>query len=310
VTSVFQSASDKVSDGILSANEYWALQFLPELGQFSCSALSVSGSSSATGKTIVGRNLDWGRGSSYQLSQLHSVSVIKNGTKSLVSVGFLGLIGCLTCFNDDAVFAAVLQSDTGGPFSAAGKHSYLLDGRYALENYSTLTDVANYLSTKPYTKNHLWFLSDPDQSKVLENCIDAAGCGARGLRSYNSVLNAGIGWGITNAVGAVNSFLLLGNINNHSMYAYNTNRWSSLISQTGSRLGGGNTVSPEEMKEIVSYHSGVSPGDPSAGDLYQNGNVQTIVFQPETFTTDVAFPPVGPLPNSPSFQTIFVASPF
>ena len=308
-TSVFSSITDSVYDSTLSANEFWVLQLLPELGPAACSAVSVFSSSSATGQTIVGRNLDWYRGNSYQLSKLHSVTVIKKGTSSVVSIGFLGLLGCLTCFNDEAVFAAVLQSPTGGSYSATGKRSYLLDARYALENYTTLTDVANYLKTQSYAVNHLWFLSDANESKVLENCIDGD-CYARGLRSYNSALNAGIGWGINNAIGAANSFVLNGNKNNHSGKPANTQRWSSLISQTNSYLGGGNTVSAEDMKEIIGYHSGASPDSPSAGDLYWSNNVQTIVFQPVTFTTDIAFPPVGALPNRPSFRTIFSKSPF
>jgi hypothetical protein len=309
VTSVFSSTVDSVYDGTLSANEFWVLQLLPELGTASCSAASVFGSASATGQTIVGRNLDWYRGSNYQLSRLHAVTVIKKGQSSVVSIGFLGLLGCLTCFNDEGVFAAVLQSNTGGSYSASGKRSYLLDGRYALENYTTSMDVANYLKTQPYAVNHLWFLSDANESKVLENCIDT-NCYARGLRSYNSALNTGIGWGITNAIGAVNSFVLNGNKDNHSGAPANTHRWSSLISQTSSYLGGGNTVSTEDMKEIIGYHSGTSPGDPSAGDLYWSNNIQTIVFQPSTFTTDIAFPPVGALPNKPLFRTIFSKSPF
>ncbi len=309
VTHVFNSTTDSVNDGILSANEFWVLQVLPELVAVSCSAVSVFSSSSATGKTIVGRNLDGYRGSSYQLSKLHSVTVIKRATTSVVSIGFLGWIGCMTCFNDSAVFAAYLQSDRDGSHSASGKRASFLDGRYALENFTTLTDVANYLKIQSYAVNHLWFLSDANESKVLENCIDTD-CHARELRSCNSSLNEGISWGIANAIGAVNSFVLNGNIDNHSGKLSNTERWSSLISQTNSYLGGGNTVSIDDMKGIISYHSGASPGNQSAGDLYCSSNGQTIVFQPATFTTDIAFTPVGGLPNEPAFRTVFSKSPF
>ncbi len=84
-------ATDGFNDGKLSINELYAINLILDVSKtMSCSAFSAFGAASATGKTISGRVLDWANGSTYQLNKLHAVVTIKNGSKSIALIGYLG----------------------------------------------------------------------------------------------------------------------------------------------------------------------------------------------------------------------------
>ena len=81
-----------------------------------CSALLVDGERSATGKPLLGRNLDYpslGYAHEYSLVPVFRPNAAKH---SFASVGFPGLVGCLSGMNDAGLAVAVLESsDQGGP---------------------------------------------------------------------------------------------------------------------------------------------------------------------------------------------------
>ena len=252
LASALSGAENSPGDGVVSKDEVYLTNLISDVMRGTqCSAISVFGEMSAANNTITGRNLDWPMGQEKQLAKLHSVTIINNNEKSVCLIGFLGYLGCITGFNNDNVFAATLDSETGFPYSSANKRSYVFDMRYALENMTSMEEIANHLMDpgKDYAFNHLYFLSDENKSMVLENNISGNGADMkRALRTYDSELNESISWGIENAIGAVNSFLLKGNHDNHTENPFNFGRWSSLRSQTVEKADDGITY--DEIRKI------------------------------------------------------------
>ncbi|MGD1043947.1 MAG: C45 family autoproteolytic acyltransferase/hydrolase [Bacteroidota bacterium] len=299
---------DRIGDGKLSKDEFYLMQLITDVDHSTqCSGISVYGSRSATGNTMTARILDWFDGSKHQLAQIQSVVTIKNGSKSICSIGYLGFMGIITGFNEEGIFAGILDSPSGAVYSSNNKRSYPLDLRYALENCTSLADVAEYMMdpSRNYAFNHLILLSDKHTSQVLENNFSGTGTNIRrALRSDTSSLNPGITWGFTSAVAAVNSFLLLGNYDNHIGVLSNTKRWNSIKTQLQLY---GDTINLNEIKLIASFTNGNGPGNQSDGDIYNIGTQQIVIFQPDIFHLEVAFKPKsGIMPKDPAFEKISV----
>jgi hypothetical protein len=313
LATVFSGPPNSPGDGQLAKDEVYFMSLISDVIRGTqCSAVSVFGDLSSTKKAISGRNLDWTIGRERQLAEVHAVTVIKNNEKSVCLISVLGFLGCITGFNDDKVFAAMLDSPSGLPYSSSDKRSYSFDMRYALENLTTLEEIADHLADpeKDYAFNHLFFLSDENKSMVLENNFSGTGTDMkRALRSFDSELNESVSWGIENAIGAVNSFLLKGNHDNHTEARFNYERWSSLISQVEEKANDGITY--DEIKEIISFDNGDGPNSAVDGDLYMRLNVQMILFQPDTYKLEIAFAPAdADLPTDPIFRLIFDGNPF
>lgn len=304
------SDEDMRQDGKLSKDEVYLFNLIPDISDNTqCCSVSVFGSRSATHHTITGRNLDWYGGSMNQLPRIQAVMNIKYPDKKLCSIGYLGFMGILTGFNDSKVFAAVQVSLANSIVSSIGKRSFPLDLRSALEGAKTLNDAAEFMgdTTKLYALDHLIVLSDPDETKVLENNLDGFGANGqrvrRSLRSADSRLNRKVSWGISDAIGCVNSFLLDGNYDNHTGNKYNTLRWKNMKEQLAAQ---GSAVSPDGIKKVISYDNG-SPGTfMDSGDLYNRMTLQMVLFQPDSLSLEVFFRPKNNVmnPDNPVFEKI------
>ena len=87
---IFNFDTDVLGDGRFSKNELVILQvFQDVIRPTQCSAAAAFGGSSATGKTILGRNLDWDALPRNDMSRMHAVTTTKNGEKSIVMVHLL-----------------------------------------------------------------------------------------------------------------------------------------------------------------------------------------------------------------------------
>jgi hypothetical protein len=294
-------------DGKLSRDEIFLLNLFPDACRGSqCSGLSVYGPRSSTGRPMTARLLDWSDGSSHQLSQIQAVTTIKNGEHSVCLIGYLGFLGTLTGFNDDGLFAGILDSPSGAAYSSAGRRSYSFDIRTALENLGSITDAADYLSdtAKHYAYNHLVLMADSLSGGVLENNFSGSGSAMhRALRRDTSSLNPGVSWGHANAVAVVNSFALAGNHDNHTPYWQNYGRWESFVNQLASC---GDTLDWNELKLIAGFDNGNGPGS-EYGDIYVSSNQQIVLFRPDSMRLEVAFRPrSGVLPADPAFEQIAV----
>jgi hypothetical protein len=196
--------------------------------------------------------------------------------------------GIMTALNKHGIFVAVLDSSRLGTtfpdLSSDTYYSYPLDLRYALENYSTIDDIANYLSQKKYTFNHLILIGDSNIVKVLENDLE----GTRALRDANSELNTGITWGFPDAIGAVNAFLLKNNHDNFSTNTFNTYRWQSIKDQLNLYLTSDNKITVNEMKKITTYY-GTDINQQSDGIIMSNITQQIIIYDSKTPGLQVFF---------------------
>src|SRR5207244_8074808 len=76
---------------------------------FACSALVVTGDRSENGGILLGRNLDFP-----SLGYVHEYSLVtvyrSPGKHTFVSVGFPGLVGCLSGINDAGLCLGVMES--------------------------------------------------------------------------------------------------------------------------------------------------------------------------------------------------------
>ncbi len=299
-------------DNYISKDELYLINLLPDVCRATqCSAVSVFGNLSATGSTITGRILDWMTGDDNQFPRLQAVVIIQNGSRSVCLIGCLGFLGVISGCNDDGIFAAILDSPTGGVYSAADKRSYPFDLRYALEHYSTIDQVADYMTdgSKTYTFGHLIFLSDATCSKVVENDLSAGG--HRSVRVYNSDLNDDVtAWTAPDySIGAVNSFVLEGNTHNHSGIPINENRWASMISELSAAADAGSDagtkISVNELKDVISFDGGDGPGNATNGDLYNSSTQQCIIFQPQTMDLEIYFRARnGNIADDPLFEAV------
>ena len=66
----------------------------------------------------------------------------------------------------------------------------------------------------------------------------------------------------------------------------------------------------KEIKEIASYDGENGPGSNTSGDIYTDGNIQIILFEPATGKLEVAFhPQAGSVASNPTFDLIYAAPP-
>jgi hypothetical protein len=211
---------DSLGDGLLSANELWALELFAEIVRgTNCSGFGVFGSYSASNSPIVGRNVDWETNA--DIRSMQSIIVYRYEDRTLVNVGCAGFSVVVTGFNSDGLFGGVLDSPMGGPYpDPTGKRSYLFDLRNALENHSRISEAANALRDKQYTFSHNILFADTLDIQVLEHPQGEVGR----LRTAESQLNDDLAWGKSNQIAVVNFFALAGYSNQRHLS--NIMRWN------------------------------------------------------------------------------------
>ena len=305
MASSFSGGTQNVpGDGKLSIDElYYVNLYIDLIMAGACSAISVYGPLSLSGKNIIARLVDW-----YPRRD-NAVFTIRNGKRSFGNIGRLLSVMAGTAFNEDGVFAALLAADPTLPVDVqSGPYrSVTMDIRYALENFSNLEEVADFLRRQKYTFSHQVFLADAKKSAVLENNLLEGGM--RALRHANSKLGDGVDWGFSHAVAAVNTFFLEGNYRGGGVDP----RWIHIRNQLAGKLrnserGEVGQVTFNELKEIATYYHrgdpGNSPGS-STGDIYNSMTQHIVLFEPDTLYLEVFFRGASPLPaRHPAFTAI------
>ena len=309
--SVFSYTTDRIGDGHLSQNKLLVFELFADVARLSgCSASAVFGNSSSTGKTIIARNLEWHDLPHSYLQATHAVVHIRNENKSLCSFTFLGMLGFISAVSDDKIFAALLDTVTDKPYpSTAGKRSYIMDLRYALENETTLKGIADYMSNKDYAYSHIIFLADENSAFVLENDI---GSPSRGLRSATSTLEPGLTWDHPNAIVTVNNFVLPGNAEPSLSDEDDTDRWKNFSTLYDKFLSNNGKVDVDKIKQIAGYYG--ENGTCATGAVFRPRDhypsMQLIIMRMDTLETWVAFAPTGPQPSAPTYINVFKKNPF
>jgi len=285
-------------------DEIYAYNFLPDVIRTSqCSAFGCWGDASANGKNIVGRNLDWFGGLFKQeLPAIQAITRIRYPDRTIYLFGALGHLGCITGISaKTGILAGVLDSDVEGTlYSAAGCRSFNFDLRRALEKSATMDEIAGSLmdTARKYTFSHLIVLADEKKTTILENNISGAGVHAtRALRHDTSGLNPGIEWNHPHMIGAVNGFMLNGQVNNFAQGKHakiNTRRWELLlnkVNQLVKRSAG--RLTTIDVREIMTSFHDKEPGSLflNAGDLYNLQTQQILVYTPGERTVQVYLKP-------------------
>jgi hypothetical protein len=135
-----------------------------------CSSLVVNGERSNTGGPLFGRNLDYP-----SLGFLHEYSLMvvrrTQGKKAFVSVGFPGLVGCLSGLNEDGLALAVHEiraSRDGAPRLDPRGVPYTTAFRLVLEECSTIKEAEALLHRLPRTTPIDLVLCDKGGGAVFE----------------------------------------------------------------------------------------------------------------------------------------------
>lgn len=306
---VFNYEQDVLGDGRLSQNEMLVYQLFGDVMRpTQCSGAAAFGEASATGSTIVGRNLDWDLLQHDDASAMHTVLYLKDGDQSIVMFNILGSLVPISGYSDDKVYVASLDAETHAPYpDTTDKRSYFFDFRYALENTKTLEEAAAYLSTESYTMNHLVLMADENKAQVLENNIGSPG---RGLRSWDSTLQAGKTWGIADTIATVNDFRLVNNFVAPEDPIDNL-RWESYRNNITAALSTGK-IDVDKMKQIVGYYGTDGKPVPS-GAVFRSDHIpsiQSMVIRMDTLETWIAFKPSGSTPLAPTYTEVFAENPF
>jgi hypothetical protein len=208
------------------------------------------------------------------------MTTFRNGGKTIVNFGSLGLLFALTVFNQHHVAGAIVNATTHAeyPLDLSSRRSLFFDLRYAFENYSTLAEIADHLKAEDhrYVYNHLMFLADPTTAGVVENQVNSLkspGQGNRSFRTDASTLNEALNqvpeqtWGILGAFVTVNDFRLPGN-DWIPTAADNTSRWRS-FRRLYEGVPSGQRIDIDALKSITGY-----PG-PNGNGVITDGAIFT-----------------------------------
>ena len=139
-------------------------------GGFGCSSLIVAPERSQTGGTLFGRNLDFFTGG--KLQQYSLVTVFRPaGKHAFASVGFPGMIGCLTGMNDAGLTVAVhevfFSRDGSSIFNPSGT-PYTFAFRRILEECTTVEEAKEFIRRTERTTFLSLAVCDRTESAVLE----------------------------------------------------------------------------------------------------------------------------------------------
>lgn len=291
-----QTERTKLGDGLLSMQELWYFQLIPDLGrQQRSSGFSVFGQSSAAGGPIVGRNLDWT--TTADLRSLHAITVYRYAKRSVVNIGFAGFLGVVTGFNSDGLFVAHLDAPMGlpDPDLGPGVHSAVFDIRQALETGRTISDAATALSPvrTPYSHNVL--LADTRDVQVLEHPQSKPGR----LRTASSPLRHDISWDRPEQIAAVNFFALRGYWN-EPLQAIKWRRFQELAVFSAQH--------PAQISDVMSIM--LDTADEPSYRIFNSGTIHSLIFTSADRTLYLYTAPVsGQHPARPVMEQIKLSLP-
>ncbi len=135
-----------------------------------CSTLIVQPHRSATHEPIFGRNLDYP-----SMGYLHRYSLVTvyrpKGKRAFVSVGFPGMLGCVSAMNDAGLTLATLEaywSKDGAPRLDTNGVPYTLCFRRIMEECATTADAERLLRSMKRTTMNSLAVCDRLGGEVLE----------------------------------------------------------------------------------------------------------------------------------------------
>ncbi len=160
------------ADGRATFEDIAVANVIPDLYRsFACSSLVVLPEKSDDGKMRFGRNLDF-----FSVGVLDRLSIVKvyvpdDGRLRFASIGFPGLVGCLSGMNEAGLALAVhevhLASD-GSPFVAREAMPYTMMLREVLENCRSVDEAVEWMRAAQRSTRLNIVLADAQKAVVVE----------------------------------------------------------------------------------------------------------------------------------------------
>ena len=190
---------DNLGDGKLSLNEVWLLQFLPDLTSIN----KGSAIAAANSNPVAARNVDWKN--TPDLTELQAITIFQYDDRTVVTIGFAGLMGVINGFNDQGLFVSQLDASTQlVSASVSVGHAGSFDLRSILRQHRKIAPASQELSKHTYPRSHVVLLADPEDVAVLEQPAGVTGK----LRKTDSVLVNEMPWYNDEQMAIVNCFVL------------------------------------------------------------------------------------------------------
>ncbi len=302
---ISQGEEGYAEDGKLSYIEALTMQIIPDaLRPTACSALSLGGEKTVSGKRISIRNLEWNTGSNNQMTEIHAVTHMKKNDKSITTVGVLGLLDIITAVNDDGVMIAILDvgSKEGLPFIYKGKKCYTFEIRYALEHFETAKEAGEYLvgESGDFTWCNNLLCTDAEDAFCCENAtkeVAATGKAKSVLRTTDSELMEGLQWDTPDALCIVNTFATKGNQDTFTGDEFNITRFVKY-----------NKWVSEKDKFSISDAKGLMAKEVVdeyiVSNVHNSGNVHTVIIDYDTGKIHVAFTKGDNAEDIPTFLDV------
>lgn len=276
-------------DGKISYEEAVIVQMIPDaLRSTACSALSLWGSKTETGKGITLRCLEWYLGSENQMGKVNAVVHMDKGDRSITSIGLLGILDMISAVNDDGVFVGIL--DVGAedhPFVCEGKICYTYAIRYALEEFDNATDVGNYMvaNSDRFTWCHNLIITDGDNSYCAEDCVREvaeSGDGFSILRDADTPVLEALHWKSKDSLCVLNSFMTEGNRDSFSGSMANLVRFEKYNEWVSAR----ERFSVADVKDMITQEK---TAQYEVENVHRNTAVHLVLIDYATGRIQVAF---------------------
>ncbi|MDH5682403.1 MAG: C45 family peptidase [Spirochaetota bacterium] len=156
------------SSGIAYKDILLANTFLEMQSTIYCSVFTAHKEKSASGKLILGRNLDF---ESFNVAHLYDLIVVHHLSKdhSVVSIGWPGLIGVISGMNSRGLSATMLVSLTGGWESVTDKVPSTIAYRMLLDREHSVKGAYRFFRNRTIaSSNNLAVADSHNESAVFE----------------------------------------------------------------------------------------------------------------------------------------------
>ncbi|MCX7096473.1 MAG: C45 family autoproteolytic acyltransferase/hydrolase [Methylococcales bacterium] len=219
------NAIDKLGDGKLSINEFWLLQLLPDLtGVNKGSAFATANPSD--NNPIAARNVDWK--STAALRNLQTITIYQYGDRTVVNLGFAGLVGAINGYNDQGLFISVMDASEQQVSSlATAANASGFEVRKILKEREKIEPAGHALLQNTYTRSLQILLADQNNVGVIEQPAGEMGV----LRKPNSTLTNEMQWHGDGQLVVVDCFVLQSSPRNcyNTLDYYRWGRFADLL---------------------------------------------------------------------------------
>jgi len=267
IAAVWQlNTRDELGDGKLSIDEFWLLQLLPDLTAINKgSAFAVANRRDKN--PIAARNVDWK--STTDLKSLQTISLYHYEDRTLVNIGFAGLVSVISGFNDQGLFVSLIDASelqtSNAPLPQAASGFELRD---VLKKMDKIALASQELARKSYSRSHQILLADTENVAVLEQVAGETGT----LRQTDSTIVDEMPWNNNQQLAVVNCFVLKTSPRNcyTSQDYYQWGRFTQL-----------STMFPEQdlsVNNVITIMQDQANIDQA---LFNEDTLQSIVFTPK-----------------------------